>query len=51
MSQMQSTQDMLKQLQSQGAMLRELQGVALGAQVGKPVLLQTDRIRSDGQAS
>ncbi|KJH68637.1 flagellar hook capping FlgD N-terminal domain-containing protein [Chromobacterium violaceum] len=49
MSQMQSTQDMLKQLQSQGAMLRELQGVALGAQVGKPVLLQTDRIRSDGQ--
>ncbi|AXE31217.1 flagellar hook assembly protein FlgD [Chromobacterium phragmitis] len=49
MSQMQSTQEMLKQFQSQGAMMRELQGVALGAQVGKPVLVQTDRIRSDGQ--
>ncbi|WP_047258520.1 flagellar hook capping FlgD N-terminal domain-containing protein [Chromobacterium subtsugae] len=51
MSQMQSTQSMLSQLQSQGAMLRELQGVALGAQVGKNVLVQTDRIRSDGQGN
>ncbi|WP_434628709.1 flagellar hook capping FlgD N-terminal domain-containing protein [Chromobacterium sp. CV08] len=51
MSQVQSAQDMVKQLQSQGAMMRELQGVALGAQVGKPVLVQTDRIRSDGQAA
>ncbi|UTH72867.1 flagellar hook capping FlgD N-terminal domain-containing protein [Chromobacterium sp. IIBBL 290-4] len=49
MSQMQNGQEMLKQLQSQGNLLRELQGASLGAQVGKPVLVQTDRIRSDGQ--
>lgn len=51
MSQVQTTQSMLQQLQSQAGMLRELQGVALGAQVGRPVLVQTDRFRSDGQTA
>ncbi|MDE1712441.1 flagellar hook capping FlgD N-terminal domain-containing protein (plasmid) [Chromobacterium amazonense] len=51
MNQVQSTQDMVKLLQSQSGMLRELQGLALGAQVGKPVLVQTDRFRSDGQTA
>lgn len=48
MSQMKTSETMLAQLQSQGAMLRELQGVALGAQVGQQVLVQTERVRLDG---
>ena len=50
MNQMQNSIAMLSELKSNALMMRELQGLALGDQVGKPVLVQTDQITLDGAA-
>ncbi|MDC7700671.1 flagellar hook capping FlgD N-terminal domain-containing protein [Vogesella indigofera] len=49
MNQMQSTLGMLSELKSNALMMRELQGLALGEQVGKQVLVQSDRLQLDGK--
>lgn len=48
MNQMQSSLDMLAELKGNALMLRELQGLALGGQVGGSALVQTDVARLDG---
>ena len=48
MNQMQTSLDMLSQLKSNALLLRELQGLGLGNQVGGSVLVQTDTVQLDG---
>lgn len=50
MNQMQNSIAMLSEMKNNALMLRELQGLALGDQVGKPVLVQADSVRLDGSA-
>ncbi|KZE31755.1 flagellar basal-body rod modification protein FlgD [Crenobacter luteus] len=48
MNQMQSSLEMLAELKGNALMLRELQGLALGGQVGGTALVATDVARLDG---
>ncbi|WP_024303370.1 flagellar hook capping FlgD N-terminal domain-containing protein [Pseudogulbenkiania sp. MAI-1] len=48
MNQMQTSLDMLSELKSNALLLRELQGLGLGNQVGSTVLVQTDTVQLDG---
>ncbi|HJU50181.1 MAG TPA: flagellar hook capping FlgD N-terminal domain-containing protein [Pseudogulbenkiania sp.] len=48
MNQMQNSVDMLSQLKGNAQLLRDLQGLGLGNQVGNSVLVQTDSVQLDG---
>lgn len=48
MNQMQTSLDMLSELKGNALMLRELQGLALGEQVGSSALVKTDTVQLDG---
>lgn len=48
MNQMQTSLDTLSQLKSNALLLRELQGLGLGNQVGNGVLVQSDTVQLDG---
>jgi flagellar basal-body rod modification protein FlgD len=48
MNQMQTSLDTLSQLKSNALLLRELQGLGLGNQVGNSVLVQSDTVQLDG---